>query len=140
MMCSQGGAGQQPANPRLATKCSPDVIQFLKEQGLEWLESTFAHHQIVDMEMMRSMDVESLRAILGQLNFMAELIWQPLHPTHTAESVMTRGAYACWFTRVATAVRSHWPSMYECIRRTRQHSAPHRFPRARMRPCRCRRR
>ena len=113
-MCAQGGLGHQSADQRLATKCSPEVIQFLKEQGLEWLESTFAHHQIVDMEMMGSMDVESLRAILGQLAFMAELIWQPLHTTPTAESVMTRGAYACWFTGVATAVRSHWPNMYEC--------------------------
>ena len=88
MMCSQGGAGQQPANPRLATKCSAEVIQFLTEQGLEWLESTFAHHQIVDLERMRSMDVESLRALLGALAFMAEFIWNPLHPTPTTESVM----------------------------------------------------
>ena len=99
MMCSQGGAGQQPANPRPATECSAEVIQFLTEQNLEFLESTLAHHQIVDVEMLRSMDVESLRALLGEFAFMAEFIWQPLHQTPTAESVMTRRSRMLVYTR-----------------------------------------
>lgn len=75
------------------------MIQFLTEQNLEFLESTLAHHQIVDVEMLRSMDVESLRALLGEFAFMAEFIWQPLHQTPTAESVMTRRSRMLVYTR-----------------------------------------